>query len=86
MQDVNGPADVQVLSQPARKRRPRVEAEPMRFVPRSESLDWISRHRGRRRNLGQKLAIGEAEPKLAVGLSIHLIAFLVHRTMMPATE
>jgi hypothetical protein len=40
----------------------------------------------RGRHLGQQLAVGAAEAKLAVEPSIHLIAFLVYCAVMPARE
>jgi hypothetical protein len=61
-----------------------VEGEAVPLVARSESLDWIGGHRGRRRDLGQKLAVGAAEAELAIGLAIHPIAFLVHRAVVVA--
>ena len=41
VQDVDRPAHVEALSQPARARRPRVQVKPSRLVPRSERLDGI---------------------------------------------
>src|SRR5437762_11551070 len=38
------------------------------------------------RDLGQELAAGTAEPKLAVRLSIKSVALLVDRAVVPATE
>src|SRR3989442_1087362 len=86
MQDADRPPQIQTLPQPARARRPRVETEPLRVVPLSEGLDRISGHRGRRRDIGQGSAIRTPELERAVGLSIHLIALLVYRAMVPATE
>jgi len=86
MQDVDGPDNVQAFAQPARTRRPRVEVKSLGLVLRSERLDGIVRDSRRKRDLGQKLAVGTVEPKLAVGLAIYPVAFLVHRTMVPATE
>jgi len=86
MQDADRPAHIQALPEPARARRPRVEAEPLRLVPRLEGLSGIGRHRDWRRNLGQGPAVRPPEPERAVGLSIDLVAFLVHRAVMPATQ
>ncbi len=47
MQDVDRPCHVQALPEPARACRPRVEAKPLRVVPRPEGLDRIGGHRGR---------------------------------------
>ena len=52
----------------------------------TERLDRIGRHRGRLRHVGQGPAIRPAEPEIAIGVSIHLIALLVDRAMMPATQ
>jgi len=86
MQDVDRPAQIQALSQPSRARRPRVEAESQRLVPRSEGLDRIGRDRNWRRNLGQGPAVGSPEPERAVGPSIDLVPLLVNRAVVPATE
>ena len=86
MQDADRPAEIQTLPQPARARRPRVEAEPLRIVPLSEGLDRISGYRGRRWDIGQGTAVRPPELERAVGLSIHLVALLVDRAMVPATE
>ena len=86
MQDVDRPAQIQALAQPGRARRPRVEAEPLRVVLRAEGLDRIGGHRGRRRDLGQEPAVRPPELQRAVGLSIDLVALLVHRAVVPATE
>ena len=52
----------------------------------SQDFHWIVVHFGSSRNLGQQLAVRAAEPKLAIGLSIELIALLVHGPVVPATE
>ena len=77
---------IQALAQPGRARCPRVQAEPLRVVLRAERLDRIGRHRGRGRDVGEQLAVRSTELKHAVGLSIDLIAFLVHRAVVPAAE
>ena len=86
MQDVEHVAQIQPLAQPGRVRRPRMQAEPLRVVLFAKRLDRIGGHGGHRRNLGQQLAVRSAELQRAVGLSIDLIALLVHRTVMAATE
>ncbi len=63
-----------------------MQAESLRVVPGSESLDRISGHCRRRRDIGQEPAVRPPEPERAVGVSIHLVAFLVDRTVVPATE
>jgi hypothetical protein len=86
MQDGNGPVHVQTLAQPARTRRPRVEVEPVCLVLCSQSQDGIGGYRGRRRDFGDHHATGAAEAERAVGQSLHLIARLVHRAVVAATE
>jgi hypothetical protein len=63
-----------------------VEAEPLRVVLRPKGLDRIGGHCGRGRDLGQEPAVRSPEPERAVRLSIDLVALLVHRAVMPATE
>ena len=60
--------------------------KPLRIVLRSEDFHRMVRHLGRRRDLGQELAVGTAEPKLAVRLSIKSVALLVGGAVVPATE
>jgi hypothetical protein len=86
MQDVDRPAHIQTLSEPAWARRPRVEVQPLRVVPGSERLGRIRRHRRRRRNLEQGPAVGSPEPARAIGLSIDLVALLVDRAMVSSAE
>ncbi len=86
MQDADRPAEIQALTQPERPRRPRVQLESLRFVSLPQSLDRISRHSRRRRDLGQDAAVRPPELERAVGLAIEVIALLVNGAMMPATE
>ena len=55
-------------------------------MARSEDLHGIAKPLGRSRDLGQDPAVGATEPKLAVRLSIELVALLVDGAMVPATE
>jgi len=86
MQDIERVTQIQALAQPGRARRPRMQVEPLCVVLRPERLDRIGGHRGRRRNVGDEQAIRAPELQRAVGLSLDLIALLVHRAVMPATE
>src|SRR5438093_6641587 len=86
MQDADGPADVQALPRPARCRSARVQVEPVRFIPRSEDFHRIAAHLRGMRALGQDLAVGAAETKLAIRLSIELVALLVDGAMVTAAE
>jgi hypothetical protein len=63
-----------------------VEAEPLRFVPRSQDSDGIGGDRSGRRNGGQEPPVRTPEVELAVGFSIYLIVLLVDRPVVPATE
>ena len=63
-----------------------MEAEPLRVVLRPEGPHRIGGHRGRRRHLGQGPAVRPPEPERAVGLPIDLVALLVNRAVVPATE
>jgi hypothetical protein len=63
-----------------------MQDKSLRLVPRPDDLHRIARHLGRRRDLGQELAVRTSEPKLAIRLSIDLVALLVHGAMVPATE
>ena len=63
-----------------------MNAEPLRLVPRAEGLDGIGGDRRGRRHRGQEPPVGAPEAQLAVGLSIHLVALLVDRAVVAATE
>ena len=86
MQDVERVTQIQALAQPGRARRPRMQAEPLRVVLRAERLDRIGGNRGRGRDVGEQLAVRTPELQRAIGLSIDLIALLVHRAVMSPTE
>ena len=63
-----------------------MDAEPLRLVPRPEGLDGIRGRRSGRRHLGQEAPVRTPEVELAVRLSIHRVALLVDRAVVPATE
>src|SRR5438874_1218689 len=63
-----------------------MDAEPLRLVPRPEGLDGIGGDRSGRRHLGQEPPVRTPEVELAVRLSIHLVALLVDRPVVPATK
>ena len=86
MQDVERVTQIQSLAQPGRARRSRVEAESLCVVLRPQSLGRIRGHYGQGRYLGQQPAVRPPESERAVGLSIDLIALLMHRSMVSATE
>ena len=85
-QDVDGPAHVEALAQPARARRPRVQVEPRALVACSERPDGIVGDRQRGRDVGQRSSVRSPEPQLAVGLPFHLISLLVDSAVMAPTE
>ena len=86
MQDADRPAKIQTPLQPAGACRSSVESESLRVVLLSEGLDRICMHRRGRRDIRQGPAVRPPELERAVGLSIHLVALLVYRAMVPATE
>ena len=86
VQDVDRQAYVQAFPQPTRHRRPRVDPKPLRLVPRSQDVDGIVRHAGRRRDVGELPSVRAPKFELAVGQSFHLISLFVNRAMVPATE
>jgi len=63
-----------------------VQDKPLRIVPRSQDFHRIAGHSGRTRDIRQKPAVRAAESKLAVGLSIHLVAVLMNGAVVPSTE
>jgi len=86
MQDVDRPAQIQALAQPARARRPRVEWESLPFVPRPEGPDRIVRYRRSRRDRRQGSAVRSPERERAIRASLHLVALLVDRAVVASTE
>jgi len=86
MQDVDRPAYVQRLPQPARGRGPRVQGKSLGLVPRSKHLHRIAGYFWRTRDLGQESAVRATEPKRAVRLSIELVALFVDSAVVTATE
>src|SRR2546425_5079531 len=86
MQDADRVVHVEPFPQPARHRGPRVQVEPVRLVLCAQRVHGIARYRGRRRDLRQDLTVRATEAKLAIRLSIELIAFFVNGAVMPATE
>ncbi len=86
MQHADGPAHVETLSQPPRARRPRMEPDPLRLVPRPQGPNRIGRHRRWRWDLGQGPTVRPPEPQRVVGQSLELISLLVDRAMVAATE
>ncbi len=86
MQDVDCPAHVQTLAQPARGHGPRVQIEPLRLVPLSQVFYGIAGHLGRRWDLRQKPAVRAVETKFSTRFWIELIALFVDGTVVAATQ
>jgi hypothetical protein len=86
MEDIDRPAHVQPLSQPAWARRPRVKMQPRRVVLRFERADRISGHQRRRRHVRQEPAVWPSELEGAAGVAIDLVTLLVDRAVVAATE
>src|SRR5713101_5712423 len=86
MQDVDRPSHIQALPEPAGARRARVDANALRVMTRAESLDGITEHRSRQLHLRERAAVRPSELKRPVGPARDLVALLVHRAVMPATE
>jgi hypothetical protein len=64
----------------------RVQDEALRIVSRSQNLDRIAAQLRRTRNVGQRPAVRAPEPKLAVRLSVEVVALLVDSAVVAATE
>ena len=63
-----------------------MEAESLCVVLSPEGLDRVGGYCGWERDLGEEPAIRSPKSQRAIGLSIDLIALLVHRAMVPATQ
>jgi hypothetical protein len=63
-----------------------MQVQPVRFVPGSEGVHGISAHFRWRRDVRQRPAVRPAESKLAIRLSIELVALFVDGAVMPVTE
>jgi hypothetical protein len=63
-----------------------MEMETPCEVPHPQGLHRSGGHRVRRRDLRQRLAVRPPELERAVGLSIDLVALLVDRAVVTATE
>jgi hypothetical protein len=86
MQHVDRPAHVQPLPQPPGKSRARVKANPLRGVLRPQRSDCIGGHDSRQWHVRQCLAVRPSEVEDPVGPTLELVALLVHRAVMAATE
>ena len=62
LQDIDRPAHIERLPQPARARRPRVQVKPGRLVPRPERPDGIVGDHWRKWDVGQRPSVRSPEP------------------------
>ncbi len=63
-----------------------MDVEASRDVLRPKDVRRIGGHRGRRRSRGEEPPVRPPELERAVGLSLHLVALLVDRAVVTATE
>ena len=63
-----------------------MQPEPLRGILRSEGRYRIGRHRRRRLHVRYCAAVRASELESSVKRSLDLVALLVHRAVMPATE
>ena len=86
VQDVDRPARVEALPQPARARRSRVQVEAHRLVSPSERPNGIAGNRGRRWDSRHSSSVRSPEPQLTIEESLDLEALLVDGAMMAPAE
>ena len=86
VQDVDRPAHVEPLPQPARARRLRIEVKTGRFIPRPERAHGIFWNRRWTRDHRNRSSVRSLESQLAVGLAFHLVALLVDSAVMTPAE
>ena len=63
-----------------------MQDKPLRIVPRSDGFHGIVGHLVRKRDLGENPPVRAAKSQLAVRRSIELVALLVDRAVVAATE
>ena len=63
-----------------------MQVKPLRVVLRAEPQHRVAKDSGRRWNLRQHLAIWAAELQLPIRLAIELVALLMNRPVVEATE
>jgi hypothetical protein len=86
MQDVDRPDHVEALALPTRHRGSRMQDQPRGIVACAEVIHGIGGDGRGRRDLGHELAVRAAELERTVRLSIKLVAFLMDRAVMTATQ
>jgi hypothetical protein len=63
-----------------------VQDKTLPIVSRAQDLHCVARYFRRTRDLGQKPAVRPSESKLAVGLSLDLVALFVNGAVVSPTE
>src|SRR5689334_9102277 len=86
VQNADRVLDAQPLARPIRYRRPRVDREAVGLVAFTKRGDRIGRHRSRRWDFGDGLAIWAPEAQLTIALPLHAISLFVDCAMMSAAE
>ena len=86
VQDTDCPAHVERFPEPGGARRPRVEMKALRCVARPQGGDGIGERSGGRRHRGQRPTVRSPESEGPVRPARDLVALLVDRTVMAATE
>src|SRR2546427_10490004 len=86
MENVDRPADIQALSEPAGARRSGVEAQTLSIVTPLESADRIGGPPGRRRGFRPGSALPPPEPKRAAGPAMNSEGLLAGRAGRRAPE
>jgi hypothetical protein len=86
MEHINRVTDIKPLPSPTRSGGPRVHHDSGRIVLRSDIASRVRRCRRRSRHIRHDATIRPAEAKITIGLSMDLIALLVNRPVVAATE
>ena len=86
MEHVDGVAHIERLAQPARHGGARVQAEAISLVLLLDDCHGIGGQIGCRRDIGNHPSIGPSELKRAVRLALELVALLMDRAVVAATE
>ena len=86
MQHVDRPAQVELLAEPVRPERPRVDSHALSHMPGAQSSHSIGRYWGRRRYFRQLSAVWAPEAERPIRPALDGVAHLVNGSMMPMTE
>src|SRR5215813_8769316 len=86
MQDADRVPHVQPFSEPTGRRGSRVQADPIRLVQRPDRCHRIAAQLRASRDVGENVSIRAAETKLAIRLSLDLVAVFMDGAVMATTE